>query len=313
MVIVWAGAAVVGFLLAILGSRAAVEHATALARRWQLPGFIVGMTLLALGTDLPEIANSIAASASGNGDVNVGDSIGSAATQLTLVLGLLPFFGRPQLGGRRGLLAAGLLTAAALGLGTGLVADGFLSRPDGLILVGSWIAATWVIATLEPDTMHQLALDVEEPDELSVLNRVGRTVFSLAVVAVGATVAVWGVVEFAESVGVPAYIISFFGASLGTSLPELVVVVTAIRRGQTDLAIGDAFGASLIDSTLSIGIGPSLFPTDVTASLAVRGSVTAGLIALFVALLFSRIQEHDRRTGVLLLMLYGLLYIVVLG
>ncbi len=312
MALAFVAAAVGGFLIAILGSRTAVEHASALARRWRLPGFVVGLTLLAIGTDLPEIANSIVASYRGFGDVNVGDSVGSAATQITLVLGLLPFFGRPLLASRRGLVAAGLLTAAALGLGGGLVADGFLGRPDGIILVTSWIAATWVVSTVEPDTMRQLALEVEEKDPLPVVSRVTRALIGLGFVAGGAALAVWGIVELAELMGVPAYIISFFGASIGTSLPELVVDVTAIRRGQTELAVGDAFGSSLVDSTLSLGIGPTLFPTAVTASLAVRGSVAAAVIALIVTLVFSRIPNHDRRSGLLLLILYGLLYAVVL-
>lgn len=312
MIFAFIAAALVGFAIAILGSRSAVEHATALARRWRLPGFVVGLTLLAIGTDLPEIANSIVASYRGFGDVNVGDSVGSAATQITLVLGLLPFFGRPLLASRRGLVSAGLLTAAGLGLGGGLVADGFLGRPDGIILLASWIAATWVVATVEPDTMRQLSFDVEEEDPLSVLSRIFRALIGLAFVAGGATLAVWGVVELAELMGVPTYIISFFGASIGTSLPELVVDITAIRRGQTELAIGDAFGSSLVDSTLSIGIGPTFFPTAVTASLAVRGSIAAAVIAVIVTLIFSRIPNHDRRSGLLLLILYGLLYAVVL-
>jgi len=193
-----------------------------------------------------------------------------------------------------------------------LVADGFLGRPDGIILLAAWAAATWVVSTIEPDTMHQLSLDIAEEDPLSVVSRVSRALFALVFVAGGASLAVWGVVEIAALLGVPAYIISFFGASLGTSLPELVVVITAIRRGQTELAVGDAFGASLVDSTLSIGIGPTLFPTAVTASLAVRGSIAAAVIALIVTLLFSRIPNHDRRSGLLLLILYGLLYAVVL-
>ena len=191
------------------------------------------------------------------------------------------------------------------------MADGFLGRPDGIILLAAWAAATWVVSTIEPDT-HQLSLDIAEEDPLSVVSRVSRALFALVFVAGGASLAVWGVVEIAALLGVPAYIISFFGASLGTSLPELVVVITAIRRGQTELAVGDAFGASLVDSTLSIGIGPTLFPTAVTASLAVRGSIAAAVIALIVTLLFSRIPNHDRRSGLLLLILYGLLYAVVL-
>ena len=80
----WVAAVVVGLTVTVLGSREAVSDATDLARGTRLPPFFVGMTLLALGTDFPEIANSVVASATDNGDVNVGDSVGSSLTQLTL-------------------------------------------------------------------------------------------------------------------------------------------------------------------------------------------------------------------------------------
>ncbi len=111
----------------------------------------------------------------------------------------------------------------------------------------------------------------------------------------------------------PEYVITFFGASLGTSLPELLVVVTALRAGERDLALGDALGASLVDSTLSIGIGPLLAPTAVTASLAVRGAVSvAVVVALVTALLASR-KHHDWRSALLLLALYAAFYPLLLA
>jgi cation:H+ antiporter len=91
--ILWLAAVVVGFAVTVLGSSKAVTDATQLARGTRLPPFVIGMTLLALGTDFPEIANSVVASYADHGDVNVGDSVGSAATQLTLIFGLLPFAG----------------------------------------------------------------------------------------------------------------------------------------------------------------------------------------------------------------------------
>lgn len=312
MLFLWVAATVGGLLTAILASRTVVEHAAALARHSRLPPFIVGLTLLAIGTDLPEIANSIVASAGGNGDVNVGDSVGSAVVQVTLVLGLLPFFGEPHLESRRSVVIAGVLTATALALGAGLLADGFLGRPDAIILVSAWIAATWVVGAAEPELLHQPKLELDTNNDLSNSRRVMRILVGLAFVAGGASLAVWGIIAIADSVGIPAYIIAFFGASIGTSLPELVVVVTAIRRGQTAIAIGDIFGASLIDSTLSIGIGPLFFPTAVTSSLTVPGSLVASVAVIVVTLLFSRITNHDRRSGLLLLIIYGTVFAVLL-
>ncbi|MDH3307367.1 MAG: sodium:calcium antiporter, partial [Acidimicrobiia bacterium] len=87
----WAAGAVVGLLVAIAASKRAVRYASALALGFGVSPFLVGVTLMSIGTDLPEMANSIMASVSGHGDINLGDSIGSAVTQLTLVLGILPF------------------------------------------------------------------------------------------------------------------------------------------------------------------------------------------------------------------------------
>jgi len=122
--LLWIAAISIGLTVTIGGSRSAVIDATKLAAGNRLPPFFVGMTLLAIGTDLPEIANSIVASYTNHGDINVGDSVGSAATQLTLVLGLLPFTGYAiALGDRGSRLLKGQQTAAWLTAGA-LVAVG---------------------------------------------------------------------------------------------------------------------------------------------------------------------------------------------
>lgn len=117
-----------------------------------------------------------------------------------------------------------------------------------------------------------------------------------------------GLVNIAEELSVPLYLVSFFGASVATSLPEIVVTGTAMRRGQADLAIGDIFGASLADATLSVGLGPLLAPTTVTAALAVRGGLAAAAVVAAVTLLLSLRVRHTRATGTALLVLYATFY-----
>lgn len=108
------------------------------------------------------------------------------------------------------------------------------------------------------------------------------------------------------------YLITFFAGAIGTSLPELFVDYQAIRRGARDLAVGDVFGSSFIDASLSIGIGPLLVATPVTAGLAIRSGILSAVVLLFVTLLFSRIRQHDWRSGSILLLLYAALYSVML-
>lgn len=307
--LLWAAVAVAGVYVAVVASRHTVDHAVALATSLGISPFVIGITIMAIGTDLPEIANSIIASYSGHGDLNVGDSIGSAATQLTLGLGLLPWLAGSFVAGRDRVRVMGVLTVAALALGALLVADGRLGRADAAALVLLWLVATVIVWRVDPGGQQpELPLAVGRR-----LRHAALTLLFLGLVGAGATAAVTGLVNIAEELSVPLYLVSFFGASVGTSLPEIVVTGTAMRRGQGDLAIGDIFGASLADSTLSVGIGPLLAPTTVTAALAVRGGLAAAVVIAAVTLLLSLRSRHTRVTGTALLALYVAFYPLMLS
>lgn len=298
-----------GFGIAILASQRAVVDAAALAAGTRIPPFIVGITLLAIGTDLPEIANSIVSSISGHGDINVGDSVGSAVTQATLVVGLLPIVGGAFVAGRRRVARIGGATVGALLLGAFLMSDGFLGRGDAILLIGSWLAGNVLVwRDLPPEAQPSIQVVVG-----GRLRKAFEVLVALAVVAVGATAAVWGLATVAEALDVSEYLVAFVLASLGTSLPELVVLLTAIRQGQRDLALGGALGASFIDSTLSIAAGPLIAPVAVTAGLVVKGSIAAAATIALVVVLLSVRRRHDRVSGFILVALYFAFYAVVIA
>jgi cation:H+ antiporter len=308
MAVVWMILIVVGLGLAIFASRRAVTHASALAFGLRIPPFLIGITLVAIGTDLPEIANSIAASVSGNGDLNVGDSVGSAATQITLVLGIAPLAGGAFIAGSRGVAWVGALTAVALAIGAVLFSDGYLGRRDAAILLAFWLAANVIVWRVTPPGSDPV-LTVPSRTKSRHLR---ATLAYLALVGVGATAAVVAFVEFSDILGVPQYLIAFFVASIGTSLPELVVSVSALRQGARDLAVGDLFGASLSDASLSIAAGPLIAPTAITGSLAVRGSIVALIAVALVTILVVRTRRVDWKVGVTLLTIYGGFYVALL-
>jgi cation:H+ antiporter len=299
-----------GLALAIGGSDVAVNYTRALAARLGAPAFLVGVVLVALGTDLPEIANSIAAHLQDAGDVNVGDSVGSTLTQYTFVLALFPLVTAVILVSRRQVVVVTALTVAGLGLTALLVSDGYLGRLDGLALVAAWALATLVVVRTVGGHVP------EEPPATRVNGvpaQVGVVLASLGVVGVGATVAVRSLVDIAESVGVPEFALAFFGASLGTSAPEIAVDLTALARGAPAIALGDALGSSLIDATLSIGAGPLVAPAEVTARLAVVGSLYALAAVALVGTILAVRRRHDRRSAAACLLLYGLAYVVLVG
>ena len=302
-------AMVAGFTVAVLASRVAVTGAGHLVARTRLPPFVIGITLVALGTDLPEIANSVVASLEGLGDVNVGDSIGSVVTQMTLVLGLMPLFGGALLLSRRRTTVVGVGIILALVLGAVLMQDGDLARIDGGSLVASWVLLSFAVWRLGDSGEAQ----TPERADGGLARPVVQLAAGLAVVTVGVMAAIWGVVNLAEAAGVPVFLVSFFGASVGTSLPELLFSITALRRGHAEMAVGDALGASMVDATLSIGIGPLIAPTLVSTALVERAVTVAVLVAALVVGLLVVRRRHTVGTAVVLLLLYLGVYVVLLA
>lgn len=299
-----------GLALAIVASDVAVSYTRALAVVLGAPPFVVGVVLVALGTDLPEIANSIASHLQGEGDVNVGDSVGSTLTQYTFVLGLFPLVIAVIAISRRQVGLVSALTVCGLALTALFVSDGELGRLDGLVLVVAWGVAIALVTRLLPQAAH------DEPPAVRIRSRVGQVgviLAALAVVGVGATVAVRALVQLSEAVGVPEFLLAFFGASLGTSAPEIAVDITALRQGAPAIALGDALGSSLVDSTLSIGIGAVVQPAPVTARLGVIASVYTALAIAAVAVLLMARRRHDRVSAPVLMALYGLSYVVLIA
>ena len=225
------------------------------------------------------------------------------------MLGLLPFFVRGGVTvGRSRVLLPSLIIAGQLAVIALLLQDGQFARADGAILLCLWVGGSLLLWRKAPSHSEPV---ISVPSRRKSYHA-AAALLALAIVGVGATLAVIGFIELAESFGVPEFIIAFFGQAVGTSLPELMVAVTALRRGERDLAIGDIFGASLLDSSLSIGIGPLIAPTAITANLAVASSLAGAVTILIIAALMSRFERHTRWTGLVLLGLYAAFFPLLL-
>lgn len=270
MTLLWLAMLLGGLTVTAFGSRRAVTGALSVADALGASTGLVGVTLVAIGTDLPEIANSISASVTGHGDLNVGNATGSALTQVTLIVAIL-MLAAPALASadgeeeRRIVGPTGVLTVLASLVIALLVSDGSLSRIDGVVLVSAWFASLAVVSRWQRPG-RTLAVVPRDDAGVSVARTALAVLGWLGVVGVAATVVVRSFVELTDDLGVPELIASTIVLALGTSLPELVVDWTAVRRGATALAIGDLFGSSLVDSTLSIGIGPVIRGIEVSSA-----------------------------------------------
>lgn len=309
IVLGWLAVVLAGLGLAFWASTRAVGHARVLVESTRIPPFFVGVTLLAVGTDLPEIANSLVACATGHGDLNAGDSIGSSVTQATLVLGLLPFLGGAFTFHLNRVLTVAIACAAAVALGAGLMWDGWLSNLDGLILIAAWVLGSfWFWKKLSP-----AAQPVQTVDTGARGRAAAWLMLHLALVGIAATAAVTAANALSELLGVPEYIMGFFALSLGTSLPELIVDVTALRGGLRDVALGDVLGSSFVDATLSLGIGPLAFAAAVSPGMVLPASLAAIGAFCGVALIMTLArQRHGWLSGGALIATYVGLYFLLL-
>ncbi|NMB63123.1 MAG: sodium:calcium antiporter [Chloroflexi bacterium] len=297
---------VIGLILMIVSSKKTVDYSVELASILNVPPLIIGVVLISLGTDLPEIINSVLSNYFGHADISIGDSVGSILTQLTLVFGILPFFGGAIKFKRRELaVIGGCLILSLIFLFT-IFEKGTFTRLNAFFLVASLGLFTMIITTSVAKS------DFEKTNHLTSHKRKGILVLLVFVfllgVGAGSVLIINSVIKLAEDIHIPEYFISFFIVGIGTSLPELFVDITAIKKKQYNIAIGDILGSCLVDATLSIGLGQLLFPQKVSTVLANQTILYTIIVAAIVILVLALRRKLDKKTGILFIILYFFSY-----
>ncbi|MDH5437870.1 MAG: hypothetical protein OEX76_03100 [Candidatus Bathyarchaeota archaeon] len=301
------GGLILGIALLTFTSDKAVEHSVSIASALRISPLMIGLILVSIGTDLPEITNDIISSALGHGDITIGDSLGSVLTQITLVFGLIPFLGGMFKVKRREIAVIGACEVLALILVVSTVKTGYISRMNALFLVASWpifmLITRKVTAKNVTEKEHAMPRTDRKPSYHFVVASLG-----FIGVAIGAYIVIQSVITLSAVVDIPEYFVSFFVVAIGTSLPELVVDLAAVRKKQYRLAIGDLMGSCIVDATLSCGIGPLFFPIAVSGELAMITGLYAILASIVVILTLALREKVDKKAGALFILLYLLSY-----
>jgi len=301
-----------GIALIIFSSKYAVKHSALLATALGISPLIIGITLVSIGTDISEIFNSIISCSLGHGDIDVGDSVGSDLTQITLIFGLLPIICGTFHIRRKDIIILGSCLILALMAIYAIIEKGYITRLNALFMVFSLFIYIWLIFNANKESiMHRVELiETTQPTKkkryhflIAVIGFVG--------VAISAFMIVQSVIFISEAINIHEYIISFFILAIGTSLPELVVDIHALRCGHHSIAIGDIVGSCIVDSTLSIGIGQVFFPQAVTAALAVPTVLYTLFVSIIVIVTIAVRQKMDRKAGVFFILLYLSAYILL--
>lgn len=268
----------VGFVLLIKGADFFVDGSSSVAKLLGIPGFVIGLTVVAMGTSAPEAAVSITAGISGSNEIAISNIIGSNLFNLLVVAGLSAVI-KPFKIERTILKRDFSINVGACALLLVLLILGFsMGRLDGIILLALFIGyVVYVVvdALKHRDTQVDDVVKTMKPI-FSVLAIVG----GLAAVIFGGDLVVDNAVIIAQRLNWSETFIGLTIIALGTSLPELVTSIVAAKKGESGLALGNVIGSNLFNIMLVLGLSSSIKPIPADSSMIVNAAILLAVTAI---------------------------------
>ena len=263
---------VIGFVLLVWGADKFVEGASALARKMGVSPLLVGLTIVAFGTSMPELAVSVTAALRGANEIAVGNVVGSNIFNLLVVAGLsaviCPLVMDKMLLRRDWPLSS----FAAVLLLVAIAPDHVIARWEGavLLVIFAVILSRQIKAALN-DRAQLAAAEAEAAEEAAEMTKSPvmiwvNIVLGLACIVLGGQLAVNGATGIARMFGLSETLIGLTIVAIGTSLPELVTSIVAARKGQNEIAMGNVIGSNLFNILLILGVSAVITPIPVQAT-----------------------------------------------
>jgi cation:H+ antiporter len=305
---------VAGLALLVLGGNALVRGASALAARLGVSPLAVGLTVVAWGTSAPELAVSLGAAFRGQGDIALGNVVGSNIVNVLGVIGASALAAPLFVSRRLVRLDVPILIGLSVAV-YGLALDGRIGLLDGLLLVGAGVAYT-VFALRTSRGEAPPVAEAGAPGHARALAvQAALVLVGLVLLGLGGRLLVESATAFARTLGVSELVIGLTVVAFGTSLPEVAASVIAAWRGERDIAVGNAVGSNIFNLAAVLGLTSVVAPGGVPVAEAALALDLPVMIAVAVACLplFFTGQAVARWEGMLLLAYYGAytLYLVL--
>ena len=266
---------IAGFTLLIIGGEFLLRGAVAIATLAKLTPAVIGLTIVAAGTSVPELAVSFVAAVDGKTDICVGNVVGSNIFNITFILGLTALIRALSVSGNTVKLEYPVVAIVAL-LFIALGNDNLISRLDATLFIAIYVAFTVYlihvvkkqISAKESLDIHQgvteLAIDEKPPN---ILLSSALTIGGIVLLGFGAEYTVSGAVSIGEFFGLSERIIGLTIVGAGTSLPEVVTSLIASYRGRNDVAIANILGSNLFNIVGILGITAMIAPLPVSREI----------------------------------------------
>lgn len=308
------GAMVAGIIMLIFGGNWTIDGAVYVARRFGISPLIVGFTIVAFGTSLPELLVSMIANFQGSAGIALGNVIGSNIANVLLVIGAAAIFSTLQ-SKSRGIARDLVMMLVVTAVLAGLMLYGEISRLAGIAMV--LVLVSYVFWQYRTAAAGDAPMETEEDPQFSgMLVACGFLLMGLVGIAVGAEFLVRGAKVSASILGVPEAVIALSVIALGTSLPELSTSVIAGRKGHSEIVLGNIIGSNVFNILMIIGLTALAKPIGAGSfepQLVDFDIWVAGAASVVFSVLLLGLGKIPRAAGFVFVSLYVLYNIYIYG
>lgn len=320
----------IGFLLLVKGADYFVDGSVDVAKRLKIPSIVVGLTIVAIGTSLPELAVSAMSSFKGSNEIAVSNVVGSNIFNILMVLGFSAIFMEIKV--KKSLLRREFplltvlsailifLLADALWFGNiigkvnifkfsnGSKTVGEIGTVDGILLLVLFIGfIAWTVSyALKERTNEEEAEDIMSKGKCALFIIGGVTA-----IMIGGNLVVDSAKSLALAAGMTETLVGLTVVALGTSLPELVTSIVAARKGEADLAVGNVVGSNISNILLVLGVSAAISPVSVTMMNAIDGMV-ALVVTIIVFIMSGTNRTIRKKEGVFFIFVYVLYMVYII-
>jgi len=288
----------------IWGADILIAQSEKIALQFHIPEFVIGATLIALGTSLPEMAASVTASYNNQAQMAIANVIGSNILNITLVLASV-FLIAKNINPNRDFFAKDSTWALVpVLIFILMILDGVISRFDAsllLLLMGAYL----VFLLQDAKNLPEEEISSVDEKNFSWLKVLSMSILGITLVILGAHYSVESATSVAKKFGISEWIIGIVMVSFGTSLPELTVSISAALKGKVDMAIGNIIGSNMANTTVVLGASALVNPMHLHPS-AYLFDMTTMLFATLILVFITANKLYTKSAGIMLFILFGL-------
>ncbi len=302
---------IAGLALILGGANFLTDGSAALAQRFRVPEFIIGLTIVAVGTSTPELVVSVLSALGGQSDVAIGNVVGSNIFNVFVILGICALVRPLSLSQgvvRRdspfGLVVSLLLLAAASDVFLGLGDANRISRGEGVAMLLLYVAL--MVVTVRAAGRTDAADEEADRPNMPVWLTVVMILGGLAGLIFGGELFLDSATSLARSMGISESVIAITLVAGGTSLPELASSIVSLVKGKADMALGNVIGSNIANILLILGLSATITPLQLGGITHVDlAMVVLSSLWVFLAAFTFRRHAIDRYEGALFLLIYA--------